>query len=129
VKEHYELIEALQLRVSRLEGQSRRWRAVSVLTAFAGLLLVLVGPTRSETASPTTLRARTVEAREFLLTDARGQVRARLSSILTEKVTTTTPEGKVLHLELPRDPALQFLNRNGDEVWMEPKNVTLEPIR
>jgi hypothetical protein len=75
VKENDELVQALQMRVSKLEARSRRWSALGL----AGVLLVLVGASRSETADPTVIRARTVEARDFLLKDEDGRVRARLS--------------------------------------------------
>jgi hypothetical protein len=42
VKENDELIQALQIRVSQLEAQARRWRALSVLVVLAGVLLVYV---------------------------------------------------------------------------------------
>ncbi len=130
MKENEELIRALQIRVSKLEAQARRWRALSVLVLLAGVLLVLIGASRSETTDPTVIRAKTVEARDFVLKDEHGRVRGRWSSHTTEKVTTTTREGKAYDFELPRDPALQFFDENGDEVWVEPKHdATFELVR
>jgi len=129
VKENDELVQALQIRVSKLEAQVRRWRVLSVLIVLAGVFLVLVGASRSETADPTVIRARTVEARDFLLKDEHGRVRARLSVYPTE----VTVHGKVFHMQaekvIPGQAALQFFDENGEEVWAEPKQPTLEQIR
>ena len=90
---------------------------------------MLVGASRSETADPTVIRARTVEARDFLLKDEHGRVRARLSVYPTE----VTVHGKVFHMQaekvIPGQAALQFFDENGEEVWAEPKQPTLEQIR
>ena len=129
MKENDELVQALQIRVSKLEAQVRRWRVLSVLIVLAGVFLVLVGASRSETADPTVIRARTVEARDFLLKDEHGRVRARLSVYPTE----VTVHGKVFHMQaekvIPGQAALQFFDENGEEVWAEPKQPTLEQIR
>jgi hypothetical protein len=98
---------------------------------LAAILLVLVGAGRSETPDPTIIRARTVEARDFLLKDEHGRVRARLSLYPTGKEVTV--EGKVFRMPpekaIPGQAALQFFDENGEEVWAEPKQPTFEQIR
>ncbi len=126
MNENDDLVQALQIRVSRLEAQARRWRALSISVVFAGVLLVLVGAGRSETAAPTVIRARTVEARDFVLKDEQGRVRARLSSHPTTGIETKVGD-KVY--QMPGNPALQFLNENGEEVWGEPRQTMFEPIK
>jgi hypothetical protein len=128
VKENVELLQALQMRVSKLEAQARRWRALSVLVVLAGVLLMLVGAGRSETAAPTVIRARTVEARDFVLKDEHGRVRARLSSHPTEEMEATV-EGTVHHYDVAVEPALQFFDANGEQVWVEPRQTLLQPIK
>jgi hypothetical protein len=118
VKENDELLQSLQMRVSKLEAQARRWRALSVSVVLAGVLLVLIGASRSETGGPTVIRARTVEARDFLLRDEHGRVCARLTI-------HPTVERKAVH----ENPALQFFDENGDEAWVEPKGPTFEILR
>jgi hypothetical protein len=118
VKDNDELFQALQVRVSKLETQTRRWRALSASAVLAGVLLVLVGANRSETAAPTVIRARTVEARDFLLRDEHGRICARLTI-------HPTVERKAVH----ENPALQFFDENGEEVWVEPKGPTFEMLR
>jgi len=96
---------------------------------LAGVLLVLVGASRSETADPAVIRARTVEARYFLLKDEDGRVRARLSvypkQVVIHGKVSDMPPGKVI----PGQAALQFFDENGEEVWAEPKQPTFEETR
>jgi hypothetical protein len=119
VKENDELIQALQMRMSKLEVQTRRWRAVSVLMVLAGVLLVLVEASRSEPVDPIVIRARTVEARDFVLKDEHDRVRARLTTFPTDKQRYSASGQTVL----------QFFDENGEEVWVEPKQPTVEQIR
>jgi hypothetical protein len=75
------------------------------------------------------LRARTVEARYFLLKDEDGRVRARLSvypkQVVIHGKVSDMPPGKVI----PGQAALQFFDENGEEVWAEPKQPTFEETR
>ena len=126
-----ELVRALEMRVSHLEAQARRWKVLSALVVLTGVFLVLVGANRSETADPTVIRARTVEARDFLLKDENGRVRARLSVYPTGK--QVTADGKVFHMlsekAMPGQAALQFFDEKGEEVWTEPKQPTFEQVK
>ena len=126
-----ELVRALEMRVSHLEAQARRWKVLSALVVLTGVFLVLVGASRSETADPTVIRARTVEARDFLLKDENGRVRARLSVYPTGK--QVTADGKVFHMlsekAMPGQAALQFFDEKGEEVWTEPKQPTFEQVK
>jgi len=123
-----ELVQALQMRVSKLEAQSQRWRALSALIVLAGVFLLLVGASRSETADPV-IRAKTVEAREFVLKDEHGRVRARLS--VYPKELTRDGEAFQMYAEkvIPGQAALQFFDENGEEVWAEPKHPTFEQMK
>jgi hypothetical protein len=95
---------------------------LSVLIVLAGVFLVLVGASRSETSDPTVIRARTVEARDFLSKDEHGRVRARFSVYPTE----VTVHGKVFAMPpgnaIPGQAALQFFDENGEEMWADPSN-------
>jgi hypothetical protein len=72
-------IEALAVRVERLEAQNRRWKLMNVVVALTGVSLVVIGAGRSDTPDSHVIRARTVEAQDFLVKDDNGRVRARLS--------------------------------------------------
>jgi hypothetical protein len=61
------------------------------------------------------------------LKDEHGRVRARLSGYPSEKEVRV--QGKVHHIQIPGEPALQFFDENGEEVWAEPRQATFEPIR
>jgi hypothetical protein len=87
---------------------------------------VVVGASRSETTAPTVIRARTVEAQDFLLKDAQGRVRARWSSHPATGIEAKVGD-KVY--QMPGEPALQFFNRNGEEVWGEPRQTLFQPIK
>lgn len=128
MKDNDELLQDLQMRVSKLETQTRRWRALSASVVLAGILLVLVGASRSETTAPTVIRAKTVDARDFLLRDEHGRVCARLSIHPTVERKASV-EDEVYRYEVRENPALQFFDENGEEVWVEPKRPTFEMLR
>ncbi len=71
--------QALAVRVENLEAQNRRLKLTSVLIALTGASLVVMGARPSDSVETPVMRARTVEAQEFLLKDADGRVHARLS--------------------------------------------------
>jgi hypothetical protein len=133
MKENDELLQALQMRVSKLEAQTRRWTVFSVLMVLAGVFLViaLVRASRLGTATPTVIRAKTVEAQDFVLKDEDGRVRARLGSfsITREDTAETTIQGKVYHFQVPREPALKLFSGNGGVVWDEPRQTMFEQIK
>jgi hypothetical protein len=77
------------------------------------------------------MRARTVEAQEFLVKDADGRVRARLS--LYPNGQEVKVDGKVYHMRpekvMPGQASLQFYDENGEEVWVAPKVATVEQLK
>ena len=133
MKENDELIQALQMRVSKLETQTQRWTVFSVSMVLAGvfLMIALVRASRLGTAAPTVIRAKTVEAQDFVLKDEYGRVRARLGSfsITGEDTAETTIRSKVYHFQVPREPALKFFSGNGGVVWDEPRQTMFEQIK
>jgi len=64
------ILEELEKRVAALEGQNRRFRQTGAAALIAVTLLIIMGQAPSR---------KTVGANEFLLRDAAGNVRARLS--------------------------------------------------
>src|SRR5258708_32504187 len=71
-------VEDLAARVLRLEAQSRRWKLATGLFAVLAAAVVLMGAKPADRIEPPLIRARSVEAREFLLKDETGPVDARL---------------------------------------------------
>ena len=71
-------LEALTARVAKLEAQSRRWKLATGLFGLLSATVVLMGARPADRIDPGLVRARSVEAREFLLKDETGQVYARL---------------------------------------------------
>ncbi len=62
----------------RLAARCRRWRLTAIALGLA-LLAGLAVNARADLPYPERLRARTVEATEFMLRDDAGRVRARLA--------------------------------------------------
>lgn len=72
----------MQARLKRLEAQAWRRRVLDmVVGAVGGVVLVgILGNVRAAKGTPAAGSFETVEAREFMLRDARGVVRARLAA-------------------------------------------------
>lgn len=67
--------ELLQ-RVERLEQGVRRWKLAALVLLLGCLVLLLAG---FDYAQPNLVKARSVEAQNFVLRDADGQIRARMA--------------------------------------------------
>ena len=72
-------IQALATRVDRLEVQNRTWKLASTLLGLVIVAVILMGAKSADRVDPAVIRARTVEAEDFVLKDADGNVHARLS--------------------------------------------------
>lgn len=66
----------LARRVERLEQANRRWRLAALILLLGWLVLLLPG---FDFAQPNLVKARSVEAQNFVLRDADGQVGARMA--------------------------------------------------
>ena len=114
-----------------LEAQNRRWELMSMVIALTGVSLLVIGAGRSDTVDTPVMRAKTVEAQEFLLKDADGRVRARLGLYPNGKEVKV--DGKVYHMRpekvMPGQAALQFFDERGEEVWVAPKVATVEQLK
>jgi hypothetical protein len=125
-------LASLTARIENLEVQNQRWK----MTSAAGVLLfasvMLTGAARGDRIDLQTIKASTVEAQEFVLKDADGHIRARLSLPPTGrveqgqgyKVQRLVPLGAV-----PDQAALQFYNENGDVVWIVPTSPMVVPVK
>jgi hypothetical protein len=104
---------------------------MSMVIALTGVSLVLIGAGRSDTVNMPVMRARTVEAQEFLVKDADGRVRARLS--LYPNGPEVKVDGKQYHMRpekvMPGQASLHFYDENGEEVWVAPKVATVEQLK
>ena len=83
--------QKLAARMDRLESQNRKWKLAAFLLAVCTSSLVLIAARRADQIDPSTIRAHFVEAQEFILKDADGQVYARLTLTPSKKV-----DGRVL---------------------------------
>ena len=133
MREDHRDVRALAVRVEKLEAQNRRWKLMSVVIALVGISLVVVGAGRSETADSPVIRARTVEAQDFVLKDEQGRIRARLSLYVHPSGKEMRAHGNVYHMQSEKvmvgQAALQFFDESGEEVWAEPKVPTVEQLK
>jgi hypothetical protein len=125
-------LSGLRARIEKLEAQNQRWKTGSAIGVLMAASLMVTGATRGDRIDLQTIKASTVEAQEFVLKDADGHVRARLSLPPTGKV-TQAPGYKVQRLvppgAVPDQAALQFYNENGDVVWIVPNNPMVVPAK
>ena len=116
--------QALAARMDKLEAQNRRWKVASIVFALSIGSLLLMAAKPADRIDPTVIHARTVEAQDFVLKDADGQVLARLTLNPNKKDTS----GRIF-INPPVGPDLQFYNENGDAIWTAPQEPTMIPAR
>ena len=125
-------LAGLRARVEKLEAQNQRWKMASAMGVLLAASFMLMGAARGDRIDSQPIKASTVEAQEFVLKDAEGHIRARLSlppigkveQAQGYKVQRLVPPGAV-----PDQAALQFYNENGDVVWVVPNNPMLMPAK
>jgi hypothetical protein len=71
-------LEALAIRVAKLEAQNRRLKKMGIASLVAAAAIIAMGQTPTK---------KVIEANEFVLQDASGKVRARLSMEFTDRPT------------------------------------------
>jgi hypothetical protein len=124
-----EHVRALTIRVEKLEIQNRRWRLGSIGLLLGVTALAIVGAAHSDAVDPSVIRAKTVEATNFVLKDDSGRVRGRMS-IATD---TILKDGKVYHIWRPNvtvgQALLEFYDEDGNQVWVAPKIPTVQPLK
>jgi hypothetical protein len=120
---HDKTLEDLAARVLRLEAQSRRWKLATGLFAVLAAAVVLMGAKPADRIEPPLIRARSVEAREFLLKDETGQVYARLSLNDAKKRSSSSGFGH------SSQAVLEFYDEQGDVTLAVPGAPGMVPAR
>jgi hypothetical protein len=113
----------LAARIDKLEAQNHRWKLATILLAVSSASLVLIAAKPADQIDPNVIHARTVEAKDFVLKDEDGQIRARLT--LNPKKAS---KGAVI-LDSDLKPALQFYDDRGDAYWSVPQGPSMIPTR
>jgi hypothetical protein len=118
-------MQALAARMDKLELQNRRWKLASLLLGLASISFLLTAARPADHFDQNVLRVRTVEAQDFVLKDADGQVYARL---------TLNPKPKEMNgafvlMSPALGPALQFYNEKGVPIWSAPQEPSMVPAR
>lgn len=136
-------VQNLAVRIEKLEAANRRWKSASAIALLFVLSLLLLSTrhaervaaaARADRADQDVLRVRTVEAQDFVLKDADGQVHARfgLTPRIDEKL-LNAPNGPLYLVPkdgvLPGQAALQFYDDNGHAVWTAPTKPQVIPAR
>jgi alpha-L-arabinofuranosidase len=119
--------QALAARMDKLETQNRRWKLASIVLALSSVSLVLIAAKPADRVDPAVIHARTVEAKDFVLKDEDGQIRARLTLNPNKKVEMNGRS--VLIMNPAFGPALQFYDGKGDAIWTAPQEPTMIPAR
>ena len=78
--------QVLASRLDKLEAQNRSWKVAGILLGLFIVSLVFIAAKPADRSDASVVRARSVEAQDFILKDADDQVRARLSLNSTNKV-------------------------------------------
>jgi len=94
-------------RMERLERGSHRWKLAALVLLLGCLVLLLAG---FDYPQPNLVKARSVEAQNFVLRDADGQVRARMA---------ISEDG----------PRLSFFDEHGNLVSSLPLKPEMRPAR
>lgn len=133
-------VQTLAKRIEKLESTNRRWKSASAIALLFVLSLLLLSTrhaervaaaARSDRLEPNVLHARTVEAEDFVLQDAEGQVYARFS--ITPSLPGTDPNGRSRRLgglsEIPGQASIQFYDEKGKVVWSAPAKPQFMTVR
>src|SRR2546423_10641575 len=78
-------LKELASRIAKLERQNRRWKWAAALFGLLATSLILMAAKPDDRIELPVVRARTVEARDFLLKDENVHVFARLSLSVERK--------------------------------------------
>jgi hypothetical protein len=104
-------LDCLAARLDRLEAQNRKWKSASAVLGLVTVSLLMTAAKPTENMDPAVVRARVVEAQDFLLKGADGQVHARL------------------HMSGSRSPSLQFYDEKGDIIWSANQSPVVVPTK
>lgn len=104
-------LDSLAARLDRLEAQNQKWKSASAVLGLVTLSLLLTAAKPTENMDPAVVRARVVEAQDFLLKGTDGQVHARL------------------HMSGSYAPSLQFYDEKGDIIWSANQSPVVVPTK
>jgi hypothetical protein len=121
-------LQALSARLDKLETQARRWKLATVVLASLSASLMLIAAKPADRIDSAVIHARTVEARDFVVKDEDGQIRARLT-LNSQAKTKNDLSDPTVNMNAPLGPVLQFYDVNGDPIWTAPQVATVIPAR
>jgi hypothetical protein len=115
--------EDLAARVTRVEVQNRRWKLATGLLGLVAISFVVMGAKPADRLEPPVIRARVVEAEDFVVKDQNGHVYARLTVNLLRKRLGERALGQLSPAEL------EFYDANGDLALTVPGTPGILPAK
>ena len=129
-------VQALAIRIERLEAANRRWKSASAIALLFLFSMLSLSTRHAErvaaAASPDrieqdVLHARTVEAQDFVLKDADGRVYARFS--ITPSLSEMDKNGRSPRLYEMGQASIQFYDEKGKVLWSAPAKPQFMTVR
>jgi hypothetical protein len=121
-------LQELAGRVEKLEASNRRWKLVSMVLVLSGISMLLIAAKGPYRAEPSVIRVNTVEARDIILKDEKGNVCARLSVLpIIERMGNRV--SVVIQSDTTDRAVLEIYNDKGLPAWTAPPSPILVPAR
>ena len=117
------ILGQLAVRITKLEAQSRRWKLATALLVLIGVVFVLLGAKPAQRMESTLVRARQVEAEQFILKGQDGHTYARL--ILDPDLQRENDHA----FGTPSPAALEFYDVYGRVAVILPTPPKVTPVR
>ena len=134
------VVQALAARIEKLEAANRRWKSASAIALLFVLSLLLLSTRHAERVAAAArpdrverdvLQVHTVEAQDFVLKDADGNVYARFS--ITPSLAAMDQTGRRPRLDempvIPGQASIQFYDEKGKVVWSAPAKPQFMTVR
>ena len=119
----------LTSRIERLETVNRRWRLITIVLLVSVLSVILIAAKAADRVEPSVLRVTTVEARELILKDEKGNVCARLSVLpIIERAGNGVPV-TIIQSDSTDRAVLTIYDDRGRPAWTAPPSPILVPAR
>ena len=121
--------QELASRIEMLEVSNRRWRLITIVLLVSSISMILIAAKAPDRVEPSVLRVTTVEARDIILKDEKGNVCARLSVLpLIERTGNGVPV-VVIQSDTKDRAVLTIYDDRGRPAWTAPPSPILVPAR
>jgi hypothetical protein len=116
-------------RIEMLEASNRRWRLITIVLLVSSISMILIAAKAPDRVEPSVLRVTTVEARDIILKDEKGNVCARLSVLpIIERRGNGVPV-VVIQSDTKDRAVLTIYDDQGRPTWTAPPSPILVQAR